>query len=126
MEINFIDKLPSDLIVLGEMKFYPLEHIFFQKLIASADRGEIKDLIDIGFALKSKEPVLEIKKLKNYDNILNLIDGAISTIERLEKNPKEWKEEFAATELKLDINEKNFSQFISKTKTELYKIKKLL
>ncbi|MBS3129217.1 nucleotidyl transferase AbiEii/AbiGii toxin family protein [Candidatus Woesearchaeota archaeon] len=124
MEINFIDRLPDDLIELGEMKFYPLEHIFLQKLAASADRGEIKDLIDIGFALKSKEPTLDGKKLKKYGDIPSLIDNkAISTIERLEKNPKEWKEEFATTDLKFDINERSFLQFINKTKGELYKLK---
>jgi len=126
MEINFIDILPDDLIELGNIKFYPLEHLFFQKLKASADRGEIKDLIDIGFALKSKEPRLNGKKLKKHGDITILIDNAISTIERLEKNPKEWKEEFAITDLKFDINEKNFPQFIRKTKTELFKLKKTL
>ena len=125
MEINFIDIPPDDLIKLGEMNFYALEHLFFQKLKTSASRGEIKDLIDIGSALKSKEPVLDGKKLKKYKDISSLIDSAISTIERLEKNPKEWKEEFATTELKFDINQKNFPQFISKTKAELYKLKKL-
>jgi len=126
MEINFIDNLPNELNTLRKMKFYSLEHLFFQKLKASASRGEIKDLIDIGSALKSKEPVLDSKKLKKYDSILNLIDITISTIERLEKDPKEWKEEFSTTELKFDINEKNFPQFIKKTKIELYKLKKFL
>lgn len=126
MEINFISGLPNELISLGKMKFYTLEHLFFQKLKTSASRGEIKDLIDIGSALKSKEPVLDNKKLKKYDDIINLIDSAISTIERLEKDPKEWKEEFTTTKLKFNINEKNFPQFIKKIKTELYKLKKLL
>ncbi|MBI5797936.1 nucleotidyl transferase AbiEii/AbiGii toxin family protein [Candidatus Woesearchaeota archaeon] len=123
MEVNFIDKLPNDLITLGEMKFYPLEHLFFQKLKATIDRREIKDLIDIGSALKSKEPMLDYKKLETYENILTLIDGAISIIEKLEKNPKEWKEELATTELKFDINEKNFPQFMNKTKTGLHRLK---
>ena len=123
MEVNFIDRLPDDLITSGEIKFYPLEHLFFQKLKATIDRREIKDLIDIGSALKSKEPMLDYKKLEVYENAIALIDGAISVIENLEKNPKEWKEELATTELKLDINEKNFLQFMNKTKTELHKLK---
>ncbi len=126
MDINFIDRLPDDLITFGEFKFYSLEHLFFQKLKASADREEIKDLIDIGSALKSKEPTLDSKKLKRYEDICSLIDKAISRIERLEQDPKWWKEEFATTVLKFDINEKNFPQFIKKTKTELFKLKKLL
>ncbi len=126
MEINFIDRLPEDLVTLKEFKFYSLEHLFFQKLKASADRGEIKDLIDIGSALKSKEPTLDSKKLKKYEDIFGLIDKAISTIEKLEQDPKGWKEEFTTTKLKFDINEKNFPQFIKKTKTELFKLKKLL
>ena len=123
MEVNFTDRLPDDLITLGEIKFYPLEHLFFQKLKATIDRREIKDLIDIGSALKSKEPMLDHKKLKVYENAIVLIDGAISVIENLEKNPKEWKGELATTELKFDINEKNFLQFMNKTKTELHKLK---
>jgi len=115
MEVNFIDRLPNDLITLGEIKFYPLEHLFFQKLKAVSDRKEIKDLIDIGSALKSKEPTLDYKKLGIYENVVALIDGIISIIEGLEKNPKEWKEELAATELKSNINEKNFPQFMNKT-----------
>lgn len=126
MEINFIDRLPNDLITLGEFKFYSLEHLFIQKLKASADRGEIKDLIDIGSALNSKEPTLDVKKLKKCEDIFSLIEKAISTIEKLEQDPKGWKEEFATIQLKFDINEKNFPQFIKKTKTELYKLKKLL
>ena len=126
MEINFIDSLPDDLITFGEFKFYSLEHLFFQKLKASAGRGEIKDIIDIGSALKSKEPTLDSKKLKKYEDISSLIDKAISTIEKLEQDPKGWKEEFATTKLKFDINEKNFPQFIKKTKTELFKLKKVL
>ena len=123
MEVNFIDRLPDDLITLGKIKFYPLEHLFFQKLKATNDRKEIKDLIDIGFALKLKEPTLDYKKLETYENLIALIDGTISIIGGLEKNPKEWKEELAATELKFGINEKNFPQFMNKTKTELHKLK---
>lgn len=123
MEINFIDRLPNDLITFGKFKFYSLEHLFFQKLKAIVDRREIKDLIDIGSALKSKEPMLDYKKLEMYENVMTLIDGAISIIEELEKNPKEWKEELVTTELKFDINEKNFPQFMNKTKTKLYKLK---
>lgn len=126
MEINFIDSLPDDLIMFGVFKFYPLEHLFFQKLNASAERGGVKDLIDIGSILKSEEPALDNRKLKKCENICCLIDKAISTIERLEQNSKEWKEEFATLQLKFDINEQNFPRFIQKTKTELYKLKKLL
>lgn len=126
MEINFIDSLPDDLITFGEFKFYSLEHLFFQKLKTSADRGEIKDIIDIGSALKSKEPTLDSKKLKKCEGIFSLIDKAISTIEKLEQDPKGWKEEFATTKLKFDINEEKFPQFIKKTKTELFKLKKVL
>ena len=126
MEINFINDLPDGLITLGEMRFYSLEHLFFQKLNTSANRGEIKDIIDIGSALKSKGTILDITKLKKYDDVYILIDKAISTIEKLEQDKKMWKEEFATTELKFDINEKTFPQFIKKTKTELFKLKKFL
>ena len=126
MEINFIDTLPDDLITFGEFKFYSLEHLFFQKLKTSASRGEIKDLIDIGSALKSKEPILDGKKLRKYGDIVGLIDKSISTIEKLEQNPRGWKEEFATTKIKFDINKKNFPKFIKITKTELFKLKNLL
>jgi predicted nucleotidyltransferase component of viral defense system len=126
MEINFIDNLPDDLMELGKMKFYPLEHLFFQKLKASSSRGEIKDLIDIGFALKSKSPKLDYNKLDKYPEIAGLICKAISTIERLEKNPKGWKDEFASTDLKFVITEKKFPMFLKNTKDGLYQLKNAL
>ena len=126
MEINFIDKMPKDLVSMGKFKFYPLENLFFQKLRASSNRAEIKDIIDVGLALKSKSPSMDSNQLKKYNGLSNLIKEAISRLEELEKNPKEWKEEFANTKLKFKVNEKTFPSFMRKTKLELYKLRKVL
>lgn len=120
MEINFIDKLPDDLISQGEFRFYSLESLFYQKLKASASRGEIKDIIDVGVALKSKEPILDVDRLKKYDKICELIDCAIITLNDLQKNPAGWKQEFGITQLKFTINEKGFPSFIEHTKRGLH------
>ena len=103
-----------------------MKKLFFQKLRASSSRAEIKDIIDVGLALKSKSPSIDSGHLKKYKELPNLIQKAISRIEELENNPREWKREFANTKLKFMINENTFPSFMSKTKLELHKLKKAL
>ncbi|MDD5191686.1 MAG: nucleotidyl transferase AbiEii/AbiGii toxin family protein [Candidatus Nanoarchaeia archaeon] len=123
MEINFIDEVPKGLLSHGKLILYPLENLFYQKLSAFTDRKEIKDIIDVEMAVKSKSPAINHDKLKDFDNIKEMINQAILIILHLEKNPAEWKQEFSSTELKFDVNEKNFPSFMEKTKTDLHKLK---
>ena len=127
MEINFINSEPSDVLKHNQFRFYSLENLFFQKLKAFADRAEIKDVIDIGYSLKSTNPKLDPRKLRDYSDMRSLIEKAINRISELEKKQKEWKEEFQSTELNFKtVNERNFLSFIRKTKLELRKLSKIV
>lgn len=116
IDINFLDKIPDQLLNQKEFKFYSLEALFTHKLMTFASREAIKDIIDIGKSINKISPT----SLDNDDNI-NIINNVIEKLENIQKNPKIWKTEFSQTSLKFrDIKMANFPGFLKNTIQNLY------
>lgn len=111
IDIDFIKpKQIKNLNKKNKLFLYPLEKIFISKAITFINRKEFKDIYDIAYVL----PKINIKILKTYPNVVELLNNLIDTIQD-EDIINIYKKAFRNVDLRFkDLKESNIKKFISK------------
>jgi len=107
--------LPNNLIKNRNLNLYSKERMFITKLVTFISRKEFKDLYDIAH-LTDK---IDIKKFKDKQNIIILIQDAITTIKQ-EDIQKMFKLAFRNINLKFkNLKEPQLDKFIQEITKKL-------